>query len=1195
MYRKTVKKHILVGGMTILCIVLFGSCSARKNTAPSRFFHALNSRYNTYFNGKTTFDEALRAMNEGYKESFTEQIHMYPINSMYNADKTTTGGAFDRAIEKGNKAIKLHSITEKPPRKEGWQKDPKQVKLQAVEEYNPFIKHCWMLIAESHFYNCDFLTAAVTYSYISRHYATDPVLVAEARIRQARCYTQMDWFYETNNILKKLSETGIPPQLQKNYDRMFAEYLIKSDQTEKAIPYLQSAIPSEKNKRLRSRMRYLLGQLYLNNNQNELAYQTFGKVASSNPPYEIEFASRIRQTEVFPGNNYEKVLKMLRRMSKSDKNKDFLDQVFYAMGNVYLTQQDTVKAIDSYAQGIEKSTQNGVDKAICQIRLGDIYFTQKDYIKAQPCFSGAMSGITKEYKDYNRISRLSETLDALVVHYEAVHLQDSLQVLAAMPEAQRLAVIDKIIAQIIEEEKKAKEEADKEAFLAQQAARGTGLNQRNNIPTPATPAGPGANAFYFYNPQVVSQGKTQFENKWGKRKLEDNWRRTNKQVALLPTGDENQATVGTPADDLTTPSDSIQTAQATQTESAQDPKTREYYLQQIPFTEDEVVASNTIIMDGMFNMGMIYKDKLEDKDLSVEVFEDLQRRFPDNTYRLEYYYQIYLMALRFKDTDLAEKYKALLLADFPDDDYSIAVSDPDYEYNMRMMNSVQDSIYETTYDSYLAGDTVTVRSNYQVVSAKYPLAKLLPKFMFLNALTYVQAGDPDGFKKELTLLTDKFPSADVSELASEMLKGLLRGRQLMQGSFSSMTWDFRFGTDENGQFIADSTLTFSTEQAAPHRMLLIYSTGSLDRNQLLFAVAAYNFANFRVKGFDLDFEDVGALTILTINGFNNLTEILDYYRLIYGENGYAPVFDDVVAFFPFSNENYNILMRGKTLDEYMHFFVENFSDMAPGLVKRWNIRVESDRKALEDEQAATHTTDAASKTIVSDLQTTSGKTTSGLTQKSDTTDIEQIINAAIQKIAAKDSIPPATTVAKEAGEKEVGAGSQHEEARPDAKRSGIFQNLFKRLKETKEFKSIEESIQTIKDLTEAEAPADSIPVEKPFERVEGELTFDQIQQIRQREAEEKAILDAEATLSKEDAQKAVEAQKKQQAKEREQQRIEKEKAQKDRLKQQAKDRKQREKDLKAAQKAKDKDRKATQAQKDKARQTAQKSKPPAKK
>ena len=320
--------------------------------------------------------------------------------------------------------------------------------------------------------------------------------------------------------------------------------MVKSGRFEDAVPYLQKSIRAEKDSRQRVRQRYLMGQLYAALGHNELAYQTFGKVASSNPPYELEFSARIRQTEVFPGGNYQQVLKMLRRMAKSEQNKDFLDQVYYAVGNVYMTQQDTTKAIENYALGIEKSTRNGMDKAICQIRLGDIYFTQRNYVEAQPCFSGALSAIQKEYKDYERVSRLSATLDELVVHVEAVHLQDSLQTLAKMPEAERLAVIDKIIEDIKEEEKRAAEEAEKEAYLAAQNSYGSSLNRpttqsqiSNRVITTAANSG---SSFYFYNPQTVAQGKTQFQTKWGKRTAEDNWRRRNKTITLL--NDENEDT-----------------------------------------------------------------------------------------------------------------------------------------------------------------------------------------------------------------------------------------------------------------------------------------------------------------------------------------------------------------------------------------------------------------------------------------------------------------------------------------------------------------------------------------------------------------------------------------------------------------------------------------------------------------------------
>jgi tetratricopeptide (TPR) repeat protein len=1195
------KKRFYIIGTTVILIVMLGACGGRKNTASSRFYHSLNSRYNIYFNGKTSFDEALKAMSDGYREDYTEQIHMFPVSGIYKEEKSAAGGPFNRAIEKGNKAIRLHSIKEKPARKPGWQSDPKQVRLQAQEEFNPFMKHCWLLIGEGQFYNGDFLTSAVTFSYIARHFAMDRELVAEARIWQARCYTEMNWFYETNNALRKLKESGIPPKLQKKYDRMYANYLIRSEQLEQAIPCLQSAIRSERDKRQRSRMSYLLGQLYMATGQNEPAYRTFGKVASSNPPYEIEFAARIRLTEVFPGGNEAGMLKMLGRMSKSDKNKDLLDQVFYAMGNIYMTQRDTARAIECYSRGIEESTQNGMGKAICQIRLGDIYFTRKDYLRAQPCYSGTLAGIQKEYKDYERLSRLSETLDELVVHYADVHLQDSLQLLARMPESERLAAIDKLIAQIIEEEKKAEEEARKEDYLAQQSAMGSNLPASRNINMPVITAGAGDNSFYFYNQQVVAQGKTRFQNKWGKRMPEDNWRRRNKKMTLLQAGEDDSANAentpeNMPQEGTELPDDSLQSVKDP---PAADPKTREYYLQQIPVTEEEMEASDLIIGNGLFNMGMIYKDKLEDMDLAVETFEELGRRFPENEYRPDYYYQIYLMALRYKDTELAEKYKNRMLAEFPGNDYAIAISDPDYEYNMRMMDRVQDSIYEMTYERYLAGDTAAVRRNCREFSAVYPLAGLMPKFMFLDALTYVQAKDAEGFKEALTVLTEKYPAADVTELANEMLKGLLRGRKLMQGSFTAMTWNLRFGTGEDGLLsAADSARTFLAEQAVPHRMLLICSTGSIDRNQLLYAVAAYNFAHFRVKGFDLSFDETGSLTILTITGFDHFREIMDYYRMIYGADGYASALDGTVSFFPLSDNNYDILMHGKTLEEYMSFFVEHYGEAAPDLVNRWRIRIDADRqnatdKPEEPEQTGRRDSAGNKREQVGVIPEPVTETTETIAEKepqqqedvkSGTT---EMLTAESQQETEKNDKAPGQTAdwtpeEQQAIDKLLSETSGGEDERPKAKGDNIFRKLFKRIKETDEFQKIEKSIQTAKELAaEDDVPADSVTTKRPPERVDGELTFEQILELRKREAEETAAKEADEAISGEAAKKAAEELKKQQADEKEKLRKQKEKEAKARLRQ-------KEKERKAILKQKEKERKA--ARKEKARQAALKEK-----
>ena len=309
------------------------------------------------------------------------------------------------------------------------------------------------------------------------------------------------------------------------------------------------------------------------------------------------------------------------------------------------------------------------------------------------------------------------------------------------------------------------------------------------------------------------------------------------------------------------------------------------------------------------------------------------------------------MALRLQDEALAAAYKTKLIQAFPESDYAVAVADPNYEYNIRMMDRVQDSLYQQTYARYLESDTATVRHSFKLVSEKYPLATLMPKFMFLDALTYVQAGDTEGFKAALRTLIEKYPKADVTELASEMLKGVLRGRALVQGGVRGMSWNLRFGVGEDGALSAeDSARVFNPERNMPYEMLLVYPAGSVDQNQLLFAVAAYNFANFMVKEFDLVFEEAGPISMLAIKGFYNFDEIIQYYKMIYGADGYATALNQAVAVLPISEANYETLMRGKTLEEYITFFDEQFGEELPDLAARWKARLAED--AAEAEESA---------------------------------------------------------------------------------------------------------------------------------------------------------------------------------------------------------------------------------------------------
>ncbi len=955
------KKRTTVS-LILVFIVLLVSCTSTKNTSGTRWYHSFNTRYNVYFNGEQAFNEAMKTQQQSYKENYSDMILMYPVSSLPK-DKEVPGGPFDRPIEKSVKAIKTHSIQTKPEKEAGKRNDPKYQEFMSRTEYNPFLHNAWMLMAKSQFYNGDFLVAASTFSYISRLYKSQPEIVAPAKIWQARCYSEMGWYYEAEDLLTKVNNEYLPKKESDWFSSVYADFLVKQKQYQEAIPYLKTAIKAEKNKFQRSRMKYLLGQLYADLGQREMAYQTFGDVVGPSTPYILEFNAKIRQTEVYPGGDTTKVVRQLRKMAKSVKNKEYLDQVYYALGNVYMFVPDTAKAVESYELGVEKSTSKGLEKAFCQIKLGDIYFQQRNYVNAQPNYSEALGLLKKEDKDYARVSKRSEVLDELVVHVEAVQLQDSVQRLSRMPESERMAVIDKIIKDLIKKEEEEKKKQEREEFLAGQDIKRSELNTMGPPPGVINTAAPRSesNAFYFYNPQAVALGKSAFQQKWGRRKLEDNWRRRNKTNPLSDSLEDTE-TADTPSQEV--PADSVQIDKEDWSESggkadaeiSSDPKDPKYYLQQIPMTQEDLAASDLIIADGLFNMGVIYKDKLEDASLALETFHTLDSRFPENEHKLDAYYHTYMIYLKEGNKEMAELYKSKIRAGFPESDYAIAMADPDYEYNLKMMVMLQDSIYQQTYHSYLEGDVPAVRKNYDLAVKKYTQSKLMPKFMFLNALSYVQTSQADSFKVRLKELIEKYPDADVSVLAGEMMKGFQRGLLLSASGDNMLArgslFNIRFGGSETDSLSVDS-IGFSTEKNTAHELLLVYPQGTINDNMLLYTVASFNFSNFLVNDFDLEKTTAGSVGILQIKGFNNYDEIIQYVRMINQPEGYARGLGQNVVVVPISVDNFNILMKGKSLDEYLSFFEEHFGAENRSMIEKWKLKQAEELETLPEDSLQT--------------------------------------------------------------------------------------------------------------------------------------------------------------------------------------------------------------------------------------------------
>ena len=830
---------------------------------------------------------------------------------------------FDRAIEKCQKAIKLHSIKRKPVWTKNRRKTEKDLEWLGRKEYNPFLWKAWLLMGRSQFNKGDFDEAASTFSYMSRLYQTQPAIYGKARAWLAKCYLEEGWIYDAEDVIRNMQRDSIHWQARKEWDNTYASYYIHTGDYAKAIPYLRKVIKHEMRSKQRAREWYLMGQLHSALGNKAEAMKAYKRVIRQNPPYEVEFNARIAMTEVMSDSQSKKMIKRLRRMASSDKNKEYLDQVYYAIGNIYLTQKDTLNAIIAYEKGNSGSTRNGIEKGVLLLKLGGLYWERERYSDAQRCYGEAIGLLDKERKDYEELSRRSKVLDELVPYTDAVHLQDSLQALAKMGEKERNEAIDRVIEEL---KKKEKEEQDRLAeqnaqnVIAQNGgnAGNTGnANRQNQRP------GNKSSVWYFYNQMAVNQGKAEFQKIWGKRENVDNWQRVNKTVVAFDTPQEmteeqldSIARAEALADSLEQVADSAQN----------DPHKREYYLKQIPFTEEQVQASNLIIMDGLYNSGVIFKDKLDNLPLSEKALRRITDSYPEYENMADVFYHLFLLYSRMGDPQTAETYVEKLRQSYPESPWTTLLTDPYFAENAKFGEHIEDSIYAATYDAFKADRLQEVAANLKISETRFPLGANRDKFIFIGGLGKLNNGDAEGCVTDMNTLVEKFPQSELSNLAGMIVNGVKAGRRIYGGKFDmSNVWERRTETMAPADSTAEKTL--SNERNTDFLFIFAYSPDSVDENRLLYELARYNFTSYMVRNFDIVIEPMEGINRMTVSGFRNYDEALQYARQLVWTAEHNTYRQRTAAQIIISKTNLPLLGTKYSYDDYDKFYNKHFAPL----------------------------------------------------------------------------------------------------------------------------------------------------------------------------------------------------------------------------------------------------------------------------
>ena len=893
------------------------SCSTQKNTAQSRWWHSFNARYNTYFNGSQAFIEGNLEKEKGNKDNYTELIPLYTVGNKQSRD--IGKGQFDRTIEKCEKAIHQHSIKAKPEWNSSKRKTAKDREWLGRREYNPFLWKAWLLLGKAQFQKGAFDEAAATFSYMSRLYHTQPLMNGLARAWLAKCYTELGWKYDAEDVIRNMSRDSMDFRAVKDWDYTYANYYIRLGDYQKAIPYLRKVIKHERRSIQRAREWFLMGQIQNLVGNREEAYRAFGKVIGCHPPYELEFNARIAQTEVAASSDSRQMISKLRRMAASDNNAEYLDQVYYAIGNIHMTRRDTTEAIRAYEKGNRLSTRNGIEKGVLLLTLGNIYWEKEQFADAQRCYDEAIGLLDKERPDYEALSNRSKILDELVPYTNTIHLQDSLLALATMPEAERNKAIDRVIDAL-----KKKEKEERDAQLEQEAAAAANASQaaradNNRAVTPTMPSA-GNGQWYFYNPTAVSQGKATFQRQWGKRENIDNWQRINQTVISLkgdtPEDQQDQEDPETAMDQERplSPTDSI----------AADPHERDYYLAQIPFTTEQQAECHTLLQEALFRAGIILKDKMDHLRLSEQYLRRLTSDYPGYEHADEAWYHLYLLYLRQGNHLQANNCISHLKAEHPESEWTILLTDPYYAENAKFGEHIEDSLYAATYEAFKQDRTDMVKANASLSAKRFPQGANRAKFLFIDGMSRLNDGDGDGCMELLREVVERYPDSEVSPLAGMIIKGVQDGRRLHGGKFDiGDVWTMRDITMTHDSTVVD---TLSTERNQQYLFLLVYEPDSVNENQLLFEMARYNFTNFLVRNFEIQIDEDNGLHRMIISGFLSFDEAMQYARQLYGNNQMKEKLASCRSLI-ISEANLQLIGRQFSYDEYQQFYEQEFAPM----------------------------------------------------------------------------------------------------------------------------------------------------------------------------------------------------------------------------------------------------------------------------
>jgi tetratricopeptide (TPR) repeat protein len=848
-------KHLLI--FTLLLFYSFGSFAQKKNTWLRRNWTNMVAHYNIYYHGQKKLNEQVQDLALLHKDDFTKPIEVYPYGDA--AIATSLKPKMEEVLKKTSIIINKKS-------KSKWVDDS------------------WLLTGKAHFFGGNLVSADENFQFVNSQYA-DKSIHFEAEIWILKTLIKDGKPNDADAIFKTfLRDEKFPPHLQPQLNAIAGDIYTKIGLYTEAQKYLELALKGTKDKVLKYRINFLLAQLYLLTKDYDKARDYYRIVSKMNAPYEFAFQSNIgivKANNLAGKTDTRESRKNLKKMLKDDKNIDYFDQLYFELGNLDYADKNYAKAIKNYQMAVRKSTKNPDLVTNAYLTIAKIYYESKNYKSAEKFFDSTSLFITEKHPEYEKIKLQQSILSTLINHLITIHTQDSLLRLAGLPKDK----LESEIRKMAEQEKEAKK---KEAKKVKDAEVVTPVVQTMDNKSYSS-----TDQFIFDNQALLGREYNDFIKRWGNRALTDNWRISsiNKEI----TNDTQ------PNDSNNTNSD---LGSNTKNKQSDAPENLKKYYANIPFSESDKELANKKILEGHFESGKIYNEKLKEYKEAIYHFEEANRRYVANVYESEILYYLTKCYDGLKDEVNSKINSDKLANKYPESPFNEVLNNLDSSKpksttsNNKSEKQEVIAAYESMYNAYSTGNYAKVKQIKQEVDVKYAGNAIQAKFDYLYALAIGKTEGQAKYMELLLQIKETYAGTEIGEQAAFTLELLDNKNKVAK-------------LDPNSVYKYDATQI--------HYFGIVLEEGQTDRMRT--AISNFNLKYFKDNGCKIKSYLLGSKDMLAIESFSNKSEATEYYKtfaLNFSE--FMPNLSPNIKYFTISTDNFKSLMREMEEKPYIDFF-----------------------------------------------------------------------------------------------------------------------------------------------------------------------------------------------------------------------------------------------------------------------------------